>query len=382
MTWGDPGISRKLAIEDGVQPWVVGGTPTPYRLQPSGILESLRLSFDNMTETIVLGGGTLAVDTLGPWNMLTNISLGPSQQTPIVQVTGFGDFMIMIALTAEGQVVLPGLPALTTPAGAIMPNTTNVENACYQIVTAATGVATIPFFVPVAQTIKSFGGMVGYWPLSNPLVQMILSYTPNAAGVGPTYNVQSTAAFAEPLLATGAATATFTSPIGTVIKNGWDTPALDSDLPPFTIVSSWIEESFQTTANGATKLVWTSTPLSGLIARLGFYVMDGGTGLGATVTQLASPTAIQLVTGQLQPKIQESYYDAAQRQERYYGFSLPQGTFMYDFLGPNLTLQDVLNTNMLPNIQLIVTLASALGSTVPSQAKIVKQLIAPIVPTF
>lgn len=370
MAWGEAGKTRKLLIEDGSQTWGVGGTPNNYRLQPSGILDNLRLITVG-TSTFTANGGTGAVDVTGPHSYYTNVQLSPSQQAPIYQTTGYGNLLVQCATSIEGNPVLPGLPVMTVP------NTSTVLTYAYQV-TATSASQVFSHKIPVGQTLKSIGAKVGMWPLNNPLVQMVASWTPNTVTASSPYTLGSTTALTSPILLTGSATFTIATPTVYVVKHGWDVPQSDNDLPPFNYASSWIEEAFQTSPNGATKITWTNTPLSGLLVRLGFYILEATA--GTTPANLTSPTAIQLNTGQLQPKVQEGSYDASIRQELYYGFDLPQGMYIYDFLGYDLTLQDTLNTQELPNIQLIVTTSSAFNSA--SVAKVVKQLIAPIVPMY
>lgn len=370
MAWGDPGVSKNLRLSNGATAWGTGGTPTTVPIQQTGILRGLRMLVNGAT-TYTAGGGTIALDKLGPWNIFSNLTLSPNQQAPIINLSGYGLYLANVMRAIDRQTM--NTPDTTS---------TSVSNAetSTDIYSAPVTTSTLRLYedIPITQQIKSLGGEFGFWPLQNPAIQLQFSFTPNSASSGSPFNIFSTTANAAPYLVTGAATMTLTSPTTELIRDLYQVPVAAADFPPFNLVTTWIEESPQgASVGGATSATWQATPLSGLLLRVGAFILDSGnSNNGIAASNLTASNALQLTYDNNTPKYAESSYAALARQRSYFGFDLPQGFYVWDLLGKNQTLQDVLDTNTVGNIKLQFTFTNALGST--SSIKIVRQILSPL----
>jgi hypothetical protein len=369
MAWGDPGVSKKLRISNGVVTPGVGGSPNTVAIQQTGILEKLSLLLSG-TATITAGTGTVSKDVLGPFNALTNVSLAPNQQAPVVQLSGYGLYLANVMKAAE-----PDSP-FTVDTQAVSEASAAAAADIYNF-PSATGTLRFWENVPITQRIRSLGGEVGYWPLQNPAMQLNLSYTLNSATSSSPYSIASATAGNSPYLVTGNGAATWTAPQIDVMRTMYQVPANASDFPPFQFVSTMIEEAPQGASIGsATSFTWQATPLSGLLARIGLFIFDSNASAGVANATLNLSNSLQLTYDANTVKFSESSYEALQRMQSLYRFAPPQGFYTWDLLGPDLTLQDTLNTSTTANIKLQVTAASAFGAT--SSAKIIRQIISPL----
>lgn len=370
MPWGAPGVSKNLRISNGVQNWGAGGSPTTINIQQTGILEALRLLVVG-TGTGTVGSGTIARDVLGPWNALSNVFLSPNQQAPIISLSGYGLYIAQLMRTLETEQVTPDT---------VLAAETNAAAVADVYSFPSNGTGSLRFFedLPVSQVIKSVGGRIGMWPLQNPAIQLMLQLTPNSASGATPFNAYSTTAGAAPYLTTSNATVTVANPTFEVIRNLWQVPASKQDFPAFNLVNTVIEEAPQgVNVNGATAFQWLATPLAGLLVRLGVFIFDGTTNTGVAASNMTASNALQLTYDNDTVKYAESAYAAEARQSYHFGFQLPQGVFIYDLLGKDLTLQDSLNTSTTGNIKFKATFNAALGSS-NSFAKIIKQTISPL----
>lgn len=373
MPWGDPGVSKKLRLSNGVVNFGTGGQPVPGNIQPTGILRALRMLM-SATPTFVPGTGVIARDVNGPWNVLTQVLVSPNQQAPVVQVSGYGLYLINCMLSEEsGDVGLP--PDVAAVAETSSETATDIYSAS---ATSGTTPWKFPLFLPISQRVRSLGGDIGMWPLQNPSITLQASYTPNSSSqVGP-YNIYSLTAGQSPYLVTNNATVTLTNPGIEFIRELWQVPASQSDFPPFQVVSSWIEEQPQgSNVNGATSFSWLMTPLSGILVRLGVYIYDGAQNGGVLASNLTASNALLLSYDATTPKFSESAQAALARQRQHFTFDLPQGFYTYNLMGKDLTLQDTLDSHTTGNIKFTANFNAALGST-NSSAKIIKQVISPL----
>lgn len=369
MAWGDPGVSKKLRISNGVATPGVGGSPNSVAIQQTGILKELAIIASGAA-TITAGTGTVSKDVLGPWNVLTNVNLSPNQQSPVVNLSGYGLYLANVMRAAEDD-----FPR--TPDTMVVSETSAAASADVFNFPTATG--TLRFYerIPVTQAIRSLGGEVGYWPLQNPAMQLALNYTLNSATAGSPYNIFSATAGVSPYLVTGNATSTWTAPQLDIERTLYQVPAKEADFPPFQFVSTWIEEQPQgASIGGATTFSWQATPLSGLLARIGLFIFDSSVNAGIANSNLTASNALQLTYDANTVKFSETSYEALQRMHGLYEFLPPQGFFTWDLLGSQLTLQDTMNTSTTANIKLIVNTTAALGAT--SSAKIIRQIISPL----
>ena len=201
MPWGDPGVSKRLRISNGVVTPGVGGSPNTVPIQQTGILDELALLFSG-TATITAGTGTVAKDVLGPWNVITNVNLSPNQQAPVINLSGYGLYLANLMKSAE-----PDRPF--TPDTMAVSETS--ASASADVFNFPTSTGTLRFYerIPVTQRVRSLGGSIGYWPLQNPAMQLALNYTLNSASAASPWNIYSTTAATAPYLVTGNATVTW-----------------------------------------------------------------------------------------------------------------------------------------------------------------------------
>lgn len=369
MAWGDPGVSKKLRLSNGVQNWGTGGQPTSANIQPTGILEEIRM-LTSGTTTATAGTGAINKDIWGYGNTYQWVTLSPNNQSPIVSVSGFGLQLVNYLKSQEYE-------RFAAPESNILA-LLNAESAGDQYSFPTTsGTLRFPLNVPVAQRIRSLGGNVGMWPLQNPAITLQLAATPNSASTASPFNIYSTTATAAPYLVTNNATVTIASPSFEPIRTLWQVPNSEQDYPPFNLVSAWIEEQPQgAVVAGATQVNWLMTPLSGILCRIAMYIYDNNNSNGVAASNLAASNAIVLSYDANTPKFSESAYAALARQHGFYGADLPQGLYAYDLLGKDLTLQDTLNSHVIGNIKMTMNFGTALGSS--AQAKVLKQVISPL----
>ena len=372
MAWGDAGVSKRQLISNGAVAWGVGGTPVRSDIPQTGILRQLKVLHASGALTATAGTGAITLDVQGPWNIYSRFLLTPNSQAPIVNVSGFGLSLInqlimreMMGNTPDTTIVSPVAgEAATDVYNASVTSTTSGGNPFYQ-------------YIPVAQTIRSLGGEVGLFPLQNPAVQLQLFWTPNSGSSASAYNIYSTTATNSPYLVTNNATVTLATPTLEVVRDLWEVPADQANYPPFNFVSSWSEETFQTSVVGATQLNWKATPLSGILVRVIGYILDGATLAGALTSTLTASNAVNLTYGAGTAKFAETGNAAAARMQAELGHMFAKGGFYYDLLGPNLTLQDSLNLFKIGNVQLQFNLTAALASS--SAGKVLRQTIMPLV---
>jgi hypothetical protein len=366
MAWEDPGVTKNMRLSNGTATWGPGGTPLNIPIQQTGILREMRV-ITSGTVTEALGGGTSAVDVLGPGNLYTQVVLSPNQQSPILQCRGHALGMIQYLLSNERNGAQP-----YSDLAAILQGS---PDAAYFLQPLGSGVLTYGPLIPVAQKIRTLGGHVGFWPLQNPAVQLQLSLTPNSPTAATPFALQSVTAGAAPYLVTGAATELIATPTVDVIRDLWSVPDNEKDTPLFNVASTWVEETPQTFTT--TRFQWNAPSLIGLIVRLGAFVFNSTTGAGIAAGSMTASNAIGLYTDNDAPKFVESAAEALGRQKDFYGSPLPLGLFAYDLLGADLTLQDVLDTNNVANIKLIGNFSTAVGAA--SYAYVLRQVISPLV---
>jgi len=103
------------------------------------------------------------------------------------------------------------------------------------------------------------------------------------------------------------------------------------------------------------------------------YTAAYNTRAGVSPALMGAVNAINLTVGNNAPVYVESIYDFAFRANQELGQQLPQGVFYIDFLGRDLTLQNVLDTFTAGNINLQMNFSSALGAT--SSGKVIRAML-------
>lgn len=373
MAFYDLNVTKPIIKSNGTVNLPNGGTISTTSLKLGGILEKLILLFQG-TATYTPGTGSIATDVGGGANIVSQISIIPNQQVPIVQASGFGLYLFnLMKENLEGDNNVLAAPVNPAP-GAVDNSYVNSQS----LITAPSGSQsptwTTPLPVPIVQ--RMFNGICGYWELGNPLAQLNVQVIPSYTGTASPYSIGSTTPGQAPYLLAGNATTTLANPTMDIMRYLYDTPVNPNDRPPVTFINVILEDSFQQSAGAAKSLSYTFAPLSGYIARVLYYVNDSTTGLGVAPSQLMQANALTMGVGDGTNLMTENFYEFAIRQRLELGTDLPRGAFYYDFLGKDLTFQNVFSTYDYNNINLAMNFGSALGNN--SYAKVVKQMLKPL----
>lgn len=373
MAFYDLNVTKPIIKSNGTVNLPNGGTISSTSLKLGGILEKLILLFQG-TVTYTPGTGTIASDVGTGANIASQISVIPNQQVPIIQTSGFGmQLFNMVKENLEGDNNVLASPVNAAP-GALDNSYVNGS----AIIAAPTGsqspLWTLPIPIPIVQ--RMFNGIVGYWELGNPLAQLSVQVIPSYTGTASPYSIASTTVGQAPYLVTGNSTVTIANPVLDIMRYLYDTPVNPADRPPVTFINVILEDSFQQAAGAAKSLSYTFAPLSGYIARVVTYVNDSSTGLGVAPSQLTAANALTMGVGDGTQLMTENIYEYLIRQRLELGTDLPRGAFYYDFLGKDLTFQNVFSTYDYNNINLAMNFGSALGNS--SYAKVVKQMLKPL----
>lgn len=345
MAWGDEGVTKLLYKQDSVTTWGPIATPKNVQMLKQGIIKDLRM---------IQGGGALTfagattASKFGPYNAYTLLELLGNSQQDIFRASGNGMYFInLVKRGLEKRVPAP------SSAGNAPLNPTDPDYVFDGTATAAPAANTEWNWyldMPVAQLIRSLGGDIGMIPMSTENAQLQFSFTPNAVSVANgVYTMQSAADdLSQPYF--GANAVTIANPSLDLVRIMYEAIQDPADFPDFSFVSQWLEETPQTYSGS--QFTWKQNQDAGILARLIFGVWTSASPWGITTANLPAANALQLSYNTDTVKFKESGLEALARQRDQLGFDLPQGVFFYDMLGPDLTLADVLNTYVVPAIQL------------------------------
>lgn len=370
MAWGDEGVTKLLYKQDSTTVWGPIGTPKNVQMLKQGIIKDLRM---------IQGGGALTfagattASKMGPYNAYTLLELLGNSQQDIFRFSGIGaGYVAMVKRGLE-----KGLPPVNTSLGSPI-NVTDQDFIFDGTATSApTNNTQWNWFLdlPVSQLIRSLGGDIGMIPMSTENAQLQFSFTPNAVSVSNgTYTIQSSSDdMSQPYFGSNAVT--IANPSLDLVRIMYEAIQNEADFPDFSFVSQWLEETPQTFSG--TGFTWKQNQDAGILARLIFAVYTSATPWGITTDKLTSSAAIQLSYNTDTAKFKETGLEAVARQRDQLGFDLPQGVFMYDLLGPDLTLADVLNTYVVPAIQLQMTYSSVTLNT-NNNPKVIAQRFLPL----
>jgi len=377
MSFYDLNVTKKIIKSNGIQSLGPGGTPVLPKLTIGGILEKVGVLAQGVV-TYTVGTGTIARDIQGGYNVFTNMSIIPNQQVPIVSVSGYGNWLFNIV--KEG-LELDNFDAYGFLTGTVTQEQDPLDPSWVDgssIITTPSGNQAATWTVPnyLYTTQRMFNGIVGYWELGNPLAQLTVSLTPGYANAASPFNIASLTPGQQPYLVTGNATVTIATPQADIVRYLYDTPVNPQDRPPVTFINTIIEDTFQNNPGGATQLKYTFQPLSGYLARVVAYVFNSTTNKGVDPTLMLASNSLQMNIGDGTSIVSESIYETALRQKNLLGFDLPRGAFFMDFLGRDLTWQEVYSTYDTANINLTMNFSSGLGAT--SSAKVIKQVMKPL----
>jgi hypothetical protein len=377
LSFYDLNVTKPIIKSNGTINLATGGTPNLPRLTLGGVLEKIGIITQGAA-TYTAGGGTIARDVNGAYNIYSNISVIPNQQVPIISVSGYGLWLFNVLKEAlefdnfdsyDFQTgVVSSVPGLFDPSyvnsSSIIATPSGSQNPTF----------TVPHMLYITQ--RMFNGIVGYWELGNPLAQLTVQLIASYLGAASPYNIFSLTPGQQPYLTTGAATVTLANPTADIVRYLWDTPVDPQDRPPVTFINTIIEDTFQQTVGSASKLSYTFAPLSGYIARVIGYVNDSATGKGVAPSLMTATNSFTFGIGDGTTLVGESFYENAQRQKTISGMDMPQGTFWLDFLGRDLTWQSVFSTYDNANVNMGLNFSSAIGAS--SYGKVVRQMLKPL----
>lgn len=369
MAWGDPNVTIKRELSNGVSTPGAAGAPNIVQVQRSGILRLIRHVL-NGTATLVPGAGSIAPDILGPWNLMTLISVVPNDGAPVRNHSGIMGYADMIARSAEGDMLTPDTVAVAEgsadPLADVFafPSTTG-NFRYYQD-------------LPLTQYIRSIDDELGFWPLDNPQVQLTDQYTMVNSSAASPFNIASTTATFAPYKsdAGGVGTATLGSPTIDVRRELFQVPVQEQDEPDLNFVVVTTESGPQgVNVNGASNAVWKATNNSGILLRLSALIVDGAALLAES--KLTNANSLNLKYGADENKSNETGQAAHARMHKLYGFNPISGLYIYDFLGKELSLQDTVNLTSMPEFRWEFNFSSALGAT-NSLIRILQERLVPI----
>ncbi len=228
----------------------------------------------------------------------------------------------------------------------------------------------------LSQQIRSLGGDVGLIPMSTENAQVTFSFTENATSVAAsTYTLQSAANdLSEPYF--GANAVTVASPNFDIIKELYEPVLNEADFPDFSFVNQWVEERPQTF--GTNGFTWKQNQDAGVLLRLICGLWSSASPFGVTTPNLNRSDALVLSYNTDIVKFRESALEALARQREQIGFDIDFGVFFYDLLGKDLTLADVLNSYIVPAIQLQLNTSSAVTLNTVVPPKVIAQRLMPI----
>ena len=387
LQFNSQNVTRMLRIANGTANWA-SNTQSTVPIVQAGYLRELIMQVQ--AAATITGNPTL--DPWGPWSILSNIQINSNVQAGVYNVSGLGAAWIAM--------LLYGLEHMGNSPDTGLVNTTGVNawNNSWPYNAPVTATANmfnpnwnIPFFLPLAQKINTLDGFVGIWDLQDPSIQMTLAYTPSSTSTASPFelsNNQTAGTGTTPIFGlTNANHITLTTPSNLLTRVMYDPPLDPQNDPEFGYVSSWYEESWNTALPGSSTINWKALANSGYIMRLLFSVADAAnystsaatTGVGVADSNLKLSNAILLTVGNNAPVIQETVFETRFRQLEELGRVLPQGVFYIDFLGQDLTMQNILDTFSAGNIQLQMNFNSALSSSTVggagSQGKVIRQML-------
>lgn len=366
LEFNSQNVTRLLRIANSTTTWQ-SNAQTPVQIVQAGYLRELDVVLSGAT-TVTTTAVTL--DSFGPWGMISNFQVNSNVQASIINVSGIAANLIdQVIYGLENNGNTPDTN-LVVPAGTQAPLAT-----LYSIPAAAgAGTLTLPYLLPLSQKIKTLDGYVGIWDLQDPSIQMTLLYTPGTATTASPFSiVEGTTKTGAGQFVQTANTATIATPTMLVTRVMYEPPLDVTNDPEFGFVHSWYEEQWNTGVGGSSTLNWRALANSGYITRLIFTVWDSGGPDGVADSKLAVTNAINFTIGNNAPVVVEGATEYRNRASQELGRQLTQGAFYIDFLGRDLTMQNVLDTFTAGNINLQMNFQNALGAT--STGKVVRGML-------
>lgn len=380
LEFNSQNVTRLLRLTNSTSIWQ-SNTQTPVQIVQAGYLRELMIILSGALTTTTTA--LTLLDNFAPWGMLQNVQVNSNVQAGVINVSGIGlnwIDQVLMGLEKMGNsfdTTNSATPAATVdePQGGPAGTASNPVPSLYQIPLAA-GTATLilPWMVPLAQKINTLDGYVGIWDLQDPSIQMVLNYTPGSPTAATPFSVvEGTASTGAGLFTQAANTSTLASPAMDIIRVMYDPPLDPQNDPEFGYVHSWYEELWNTSPGGSSTINWRALANSGYITRLIFGVWDSAATAGVADSKCGLTNAINLTVGNNAPVVVETINEYRLRSALEIGHQITQGAFYIDFLGQDLTLQNVLDTFTAGNINLQMNFSSGLGAT--STGKVIRGML-------
>jgi hypothetical protein len=374
MPWGDEGVTKLQYKSDSTTAWGPIGVPKTVTITKAGIIKALRLI---QTGSAFTAGSGLTASLNGPYNAYQQLELLANSQQDVFRTSGIGMYYV--------EAVKRGLELGLPPRNASLGSPVNVTDVDYvfsgrELTSTGPGGANTNWNwslnLPVSQMVRSLGGDIGMIPMATENAQLQFLFTPQAVSVsGTTYTIGQSGSDDLTQPYANSSSTTIAAPTLDLMRIMYEAIQDPANFPDFSFVSQWLEETPQTFSG--TGFTWKQNQDSGVLARLIFAVYTNSNN-GVLSAKLTSANALQLSYNTDTAKFKESGLEALARQRDQLGFDLPQGVFMYDLLGSDLTLADVLNSYMVPAIQLQMNIDSGVTLHSSLNPKVIAQRFLPI----
>lgn len=315
-----------------------------------GYLARIHVHFSG-TLNVVLGGGTAALDVLGPWNACNRVRVQANSGQDIYSVSGYGAYLTDAVMTG-GWLYDPSYESVLVPYDLrVYSVPTNAGNNTWEF----------GYTIPIALSEWSELGLI---LLQNEMAQTTLAYEFN-----PVYSLVATQA---PVLVTGAATATLTGTFTPTLEY-FAVPADPAHRPDISWVHQIIEFTQPIGAVGDNTIN---------LLRDNLYVQILLHQILNNAPNTADLDRLRLVINQSDTPIDFNNKPLLQVQRRWYHRDTPVGSFMLDFFNqgiPNYKAgeRDLLNGRATSELQILATIASGavLGSNASRFNYIARQLV-------
>ena len=365
-------VTRMLRIANSSSNWI-SNTQTPVQIVQAGYVRDLLVWLQG---SATVATAALTIDSWGPWGLISNFQVNSNVQASIINLSGIAAAWVrdlVLGLEQMGNTFDTSLVGEQGTAGASGSQTPPTSLYSTQLA-VGTGNDTIPYWLPLAQKVNTLDGYIGIWDLQDPSIQMTLLYTPNSPTAASPFNIlEGTAATGAGLFFSATGTVTIATPTMLITRVMYDPPVDPRDDPDFGYVNSFYEETWQTGLAGSKVLNWRALANSGYLCRLLFGVWDSGPAAGIPDTQGVQSNFINFTVGNNAPVYVETVQEFRERSSIELGHQPVQGSFYLDFLGRDLTMQNIIDTFVAGNINLQMNLNSALGAT--PVGKVVRQMI-------
>jgi hypothetical protein len=381
LEFNSQNVTRLLRLTNSTSIWQ-SNTQTPVQIVQAGYLRDLMLILSGAVTTTTTA--ITLLDNFAPWGLFNNIQVNSNVQAGVINVSGIGlnwiDQVVMglekMGNTFDTSVTATPTTTVDQPQGGPVGTALAQVPSLFQVpLTVQAGASLVlPYYIPLAQKINTLDGYVGVWDLQDPSIQMVLNYTPNSASTSTPFNiVEGTASTGSGLFTQAANVSVIAAPSVDVVRVMYDPPLDPKNDPEFGYVHSWYEELWNTTPGGSSVINWRALANSGYITRLIFGVWDSAATAGVADTKTNLTNSINLTVGNNAPVVVETINENRLRASQELGHQLTQGAFYIDFLGQDLTLQNVLDTFTAGNINLQMNFSSGLGAT--STGKVIRGML-------